>query len=140
MKKHFMKTILGTSLALSLLALESGAKSKTEAKKPAAVEVDCKNNGTDLVFPKARPFQILSYDAKTDTYEINSPELPGEGESYITLDGLIRAVPKLKRRRLELRKNPEDIIDSVFSGEKDLPTLLDTEREARKACVKAPIQ
>lgn len=114
------------SLALILLTLPAAGKSKDV----------CANKGTDLVFPKGHKFIILQYHGGTDTFEIQSQQFPGEGNSTVTLEGLADAVPEIKTRRFEIAKNPDDLIDSTFETKKDLPTLFPREKAARSVCGK----
>ena len=106
----------------------------TEASGAEKVKICSTAPGKDLVFPKNVEMKIESYDPKTKTYSATTFRLPGEDETIVTLDALAEAIPKLKRRISELRRNPESIVDEVYTPTFDVIALLPTERDARAGC------
>ena len=134
MKTKNITLFLALTLAGSIsLAQAPAAKGKADAKA-AAKKVCSKTNGTDLPFLKGHNFLVQDYNRDTATYQIISPDFPGEGSSDVTLDGLAISSSKIKKDLDTLRKHPEDIIDQTYMAEEDLPTLFDEERDARKGC------
>lgn len=93
--------------------------------------------GTDLKFPAKKKFQIVKYDANTDTYDIQSPDFPGEGLSIVAFQTILKSVKELRPIESMVKRKPEEIVDNVYTSEKDLPTLFAKEKEAREGCRKA---
>lgn len=88
------------------------------------------SQGTDLPLKKGSLIRVISYDPRTKTYEVESANFPGEGESNVTPEALATAAPSAANLQKILR-NPESIVDQEFQINGDLPTLFDKEREAR---------
>lgn len=114
-----------------LAVTTANANDVTAVKNPCPA-----TKGTDLVYPKGQVFEVLRYNPLTDTYEIFSPAFPGEGNSFVTLQGLVGSVTKIQKQISILKKNRENIVGGEFKAEKDIPTLLLSEVSARKTCSK----
>lgn len=99
-------------------------------------------NGSDLPLSKGSMIRILNYDAATKTYKIEAANFPGEGESWVTPEALASVAASAVNLRIIL-KNPESIKGHEFQIDKDLPTLLDNERQDRSgnaAATAAPVK
>lgn len=116
-------------------AQTAAAGAKTANAKSAAKKICSKTNGTDLPFLKGHNFVIQNYDPATATYEILSPDFPGEGTAWVTLEALAASVPGIKKDMGSIGKHPEDILDQTYMAETDIPTFFEEERDARKGCV-----
>lgn len=114
-----------------LLALPASAGQK---QKPAVAHTCPATDGTDLVLPKGAKYQILSYDEATKTYKVYSTKFTAEGDSSVTLEGLAKGIKEVRDRKYEIAKKPDDIVDSVYTLDNDVPTLFPKEIEARRGC------
>ncbi len=93
--------------------------------------------GSDLPFLEGVLIEIQSYDPETQTYQVSSPEFTGEGEAYVTPEGLARGV---KAINLDLiKRKPTSIVGQQFKTDQKVPTLFDEEREARKIGAPIPV-
>jgi hypothetical protein len=86
--------------------------------------------GSDLPFLKGAMIEIKSWDEKTHTYLAASPAFPGEGDSYITPEGLKKGVDAINLERI--LQSPKSIIGNQYKTDHELPTLNDDERVARE--------
>lgn len=114
------------------LCLISLAGFKSFGKQAASV---CEFEGSYLVFPKGKELRVLKYEVETNTYQIASVDFPGEGNLSVTLSALSARVPKIRQIQQDLRKSPEDIVDSVYVPDEKIPSLSPKERIARKSCL-----
>lgn len=125
-----------TSSALILFAtfILTLAGSLPAEAKTAVLRKCPKTNGTDLKIPKGAKYQIHSYDEATNSYQVYHTTFTAEGDSWVTLEALAAAVPAIKAIEADLHKKPDDIVDGVYTLEKDVPTLFPKERNARRDC------
>lgn len=118
-----------TLIVAPAMAANSGVR-KTSTKSA---------QGSDLPLMKDSLIRILSYDAESKTYEVESANFPGEGESFVTPEALASSasgVVNLSR----ILKNPESILGQEFQINKDLPTLFPNEKDSRKSVGSAPVK
>lgn len=132
--KQFHKITFTTALVL-LTSVFIGASVQAESKHKKACPP---SRGTDIVFPKKTKFQILQYDFSTDTYQVGSPDFPGEEATDVIFDELIERTPELRKDAKKLRQNPRRVLDETYMAEKDLPGLTIEELAARKGCGPTP--
>lgn len=85
--------------------------------------------GTDLPLPKGAVIEIISYDEKTDSYEVGSVNFPGEGSTFVTPEGLARAIPALDLTRL--KNSPQKILSTQYKLDGVLSGLTDEELKMR---------
>lgn len=123
-----MKNVIGLTLlfAIGLTPLFT-LGGKNSRKIPSAVS----KNGSDLPISSGTLIEILSYDPKTKTFEIQAAALPGEGESWVTPEALAEASEAASLDRL--LKDPKSFVGQQFQIKRELPTLFDEERDSRSS-------
>lgn len=87
--------------------------------------------GSELPFMKGVMVEIKSYDADTQTFEVASPEFTGEGESYVTPEGLKKGLHSLDLSRI--KSDPQSIVGNQYKTDAEIPTLFPEEKAARSA-------
>lgn len=125
-------------LALAPILLSSPTLNAVDVQrklKPLQASVSAQKKvdtrlGTDLPITRDNLIQIESYDPDSKVYEIDAPSFPGEGESYVTPQGLAKGIKTIDLKRI--LKDPESIVGQQFKTDFDLPTLTDAELESRK--------
>jgi len=65
--------------------------------------------------------EIRSFDRDTETFCVFSVKFPGEGDSFVTVQALTKAVPKLSPD--EILDNPDALIGKQFSTVNELATV-----------------
>lgn len=124
-----MRTLWLSFISVCLMLIVVPAMSaNSSARKNAAKSTQ----GSDLPLMKDSLIRILSYDPATKTYEVESANFPGEGESHITPEALSASAPDAVNLPRILR-NPESIVGQEFQINSSLPTLFPNEREARRS-------
>lgn len=86
--------------------------------------------GSDLPIQPNNMIEIKSYDVDSRAYEILAVDFPGEGESYVTPEGLKKGVRSIDLKTI--LKKPQSIVGNQYKTDRNLPTLFDSEREARR--------
>ena len=117
--------IIGSVGTIAQVAAEK-EKSEPSIKK-ASLNTEF---GSDLPMLKDAIVRIKSYDKKSKTYLVDSPEFPGEGQYRVTPEGLTKAWKAANLERL--KSKPESVVGLEFKADQDLPTLFDEEVKARK--------
>lgn len=94
----------------------------------------CATKGTNLAYPKGKKIEIVAYHASSATFEIQSPDFPGEGTSFVTFDGLADGVKAVRTKRGAIAADPASLKGAIFTTDKPIPTLFERETEARAEC------
>lgn len=123
-----MKNVIGLTL---LLAIGLTPVFTLGGKNTRKMHNTVSKNGSDLPISSGTLIEILSYDSKTKTFEIQAAALPGEGESWVTPEALAEAAEAASLDRL--LKDPKSFVGQQFQIKKDLPTLFDEERDSRSS-------
>lgn len=96
----------------------------------------CALKGGDLVFPKGKQLRVLQYDRPTDTFQIQSFKFPGEGISHVTREVLAESLDVDAARKRAILREPDDMVDAVYTTRTDVATLFARELKARGGCGK----
>lgn len=128
---------MSSKLLTSLLAVAFALPASATEIASEQVKLCRTKMGTDLKYPAKTKFQIVKYDANTDTYDIQSPELPGEGISIVAFQTIMKNVKEVRAIESLVKRKSEDIVDNIYTSDNELPTLFPKEKEAREGCRKA---
>lgn len=113
-----------------LLTISLGFSWTVFSAEPAKVKqkVD-KVYGTDLPISAEHLIEIKSYDPKTQSYEVFAVQFPGEDATFVTPEGLAKAIKTIDLNRI--KKLPKSIIGQQFKTDQALPGLTDEELKLR---------